>query len=84
MTLDQITELFKWMTIINAGILILTTFLVMGLKNVMAKINIKLARPISVHNIHLLPSVIATTPTICIAIRCPNSQPVISIKKALA
>jgi len=42
MTLDQITELFKWMTIINAGILILTTFLVMGLKNVMAKINSKL------------------------------------------
>lgn len=42
MTLEQLTELFKWMTIINIGILILSSVLVILLKNIMSKMHGKL------------------------------------------
>ncbi len=42
MNLDQLTEFFKWMTIINVGLLILSSVLDMALKNVMGKIHGKL------------------------------------------
>ncbi len=42
MNLDQLTEFFKWMTIINVGLLILSSLLDMVLKNVMGKIHGKL------------------------------------------
>jgi len=37
MNADQVLELFKWMTLINAGILILSTFLIMGLKGIVGR-----------------------------------------------
>ena len=42
MNLDQLTELFKWMSIINICILILTSVLIMLLKNIMYKLHGKL------------------------------------------
>lgn len=42
MNLDQLTELFKWMSIINTGILILSSVLIMLLKNIMYKMHGKL------------------------------------------
>ncbi len=42
MNLDQLTELFKWMTIINISLLLLSTMLIMMLKNVVAKYHGKL------------------------------------------
>jgi len=42
MNLDQLTEFFKWMAIINIGLLLLSSVLVMMLKNVMGKIHGKL------------------------------------------
>ena len=42
MNLDQLTEFFKWMTIINIGLLVLSSVLIMILKNVMCKMHGKL------------------------------------------
>ena len=42
MTLDQLTELFKWMTIINIGLFIISTLLIMFLKKTVCKIHGKL------------------------------------------
>jgi hypothetical protein len=42
MTLEQLTDLFKWMTIINIGLLVLSSVLVMVLKNIMYKMHGKL------------------------------------------
>ena len=42
MNLDQLTELFKWMSIINICILVLTSVLIMLLKNIMYKLHGKL------------------------------------------
>jgi len=42
MNLDQLTELFKWMTIINISLLLLSSVLIIILKNVMAKYHGKL------------------------------------------
>ena len=42
MTLAQITELFKWMTIINIGVLLLSSVLVMLLKKIVCKMHAKL------------------------------------------
>jgi len=42
MTLGQITDLFKWMTIINIGILVLSSVLIMVLRNVMCKMHGKI------------------------------------------
>ena len=39
MNIDQITELFKWMTIINVVVLILSSVLVMALKKVIWRIH---------------------------------------------
>ena len=42
MNLEQLTDLFKWMTIINVGILILSSVLVMAFKNIAYKMQAKL------------------------------------------
>ena len=42
MNLDQLTELFKWMSIINICILTLSTVLIILLKNIMYKMHGKL------------------------------------------
>jgi len=42
MNLDQLTELFKWMTIINISLLIFSSVLIIMLKNVVAKYHGKL------------------------------------------
>ncbi len=42
MTLDQLTELFKWMTIINFGLFILSSLLIMVLRKIFCKIHSKL------------------------------------------
>jgi hypothetical protein len=42
MTLDQITELFKWMTIINIGIFVISAVLSMVLRKIVCKIHGKL------------------------------------------
>jgi len=42
MNLEQITELFKWMTIINIGLLLFSTLLIMILKNFMCNMHAKL------------------------------------------
>ena len=42
MNLDQLTEFFKWMTIINIVLLVLSSVLIMILKNVMCKMHGKL------------------------------------------
>ena len=42
MNLDQLTELFKWMTIINVGLLLLSTGLIMLLNSFICKIHAKL------------------------------------------
>ena len=42
MTLDQITELFKWMTLINIGILIFSAIILVLLKDIVAKFHGKL------------------------------------------
>ena len=39
MTLEQLTDLFKWMTVIDIGILVLSSVLVMVLRNVMCKMH---------------------------------------------
>jgi len=42
MNLDQLTELFKWMTIINISLLLLNSVLIIMLKNVVEKYHGKL------------------------------------------
>ena len=42
MTIEQITDLFKWMTLINIGLLILSSVLIMILKNTIFKMHGKL------------------------------------------
>ena len=42
MTLEQLADLFKWMTVINIGVLILSSVLVMALRNIMCKMHGKL------------------------------------------
>lgn len=42
MSLEQLTDLFKWMAIINVGVLVLSTVSIVLLKNVMAKYHSKL------------------------------------------
>jgi hypothetical protein len=42
MNLEQLTEFFKWMTIINIGLLIISSVVVMVLKNVICKMHGKL------------------------------------------
>ncbi len=42
MTLDQLTELFKWMTIINIGLFIVNSLLIIVLKKVVCKMHGKL------------------------------------------
>ncbi len=42
MTIDQLTELFKWMAIINVLLLLLSSVLVMTLKNVIGELHSKL------------------------------------------
>lgn len=42
MSLEQITELFKWMTMLNVSFLILSFLLVMLLKNIIFKLHAKL------------------------------------------
>jgi len=42
MNLDQLTELFKWMTIINISLLVVSSVLVIMLKKVVAKYHGKL------------------------------------------
>lgn len=42
MTLEQLTSLFKWMTIINIGLLVLSSVFVMVLRNIMCKMHGKL------------------------------------------
>ena len=42
MNLDQFTEFFKWMTIINIGFLVLSSVLIILLKNVTCKMDGKL------------------------------------------
>jgi hypothetical protein len=42
MNLEQLTEFFKWMTIINVGLLALSSVLVMTLKGIMCKMHGKL------------------------------------------
>ena len=42
MNLEQLTELFKWMTIINVGLLALSSILVMTLKGIMCRMHSKL------------------------------------------
>ena len=39
MTIEQLTNLFKWMTIINIGLLVLSSVLVMVLRNFICKIH---------------------------------------------
>lgn len=42
MTLEQLTELFKWMTIINVALLILSGVLIMTLKKTVYRVHGKL------------------------------------------
>ena len=42
MALEQLTDLFKWMTIINIGLLVLSSVLVMVLKNFICTMHGKL------------------------------------------
>ncbi len=42
MTLDQTTELFKWMTIINIGIMILSSIVVIFIKDYIGKMHGKM------------------------------------------
>lgn len=42
MTLDQLTELFGWMTVINVGVFVLSALLGMVLRTVVAKMHGKL------------------------------------------
>jgi len=42
MTLEQLTDLFKWMTVINIGILVLSSVLIMVLRNVMCRMHGKM------------------------------------------
>lgn len=42
MNLEQITDLFKWMTIINIGLLLFSTLLIMLVKNIMCRMHAKL------------------------------------------
>ncbi len=42
MNLEHLTDLFKWMTIINIGLLVLSSVLVIVLKNIMCKMHAKL------------------------------------------
>ena len=42
MTLEQLTTLFEWMMIINIGVLVLSSVLIMVLKNVVCRMHGKL------------------------------------------
>lgn len=42
MNIEQLTELFKWMTLINIGLLLFSTFSVMVMKSIMVKIHSKI------------------------------------------
>jgi hypothetical protein len=42
MNIDQLTELFKWMTMINIGVYLFSVVLSLALKDVVAKIHGKL------------------------------------------
>ena len=42
MDLEQLTELFQWMTLLNAGILTLSAILVMALKGTVYRLHAKL------------------------------------------
>lgn len=42
MTMDQLTEFFKWMSIINIGLLLFSTFAVMALRSMMINMNTSL------------------------------------------
>ena len=42
MNIEQLIEFFKWMTIINIGLLLISTFAVMTMKSLMVKIHSKL------------------------------------------
>ena len=42
MSLEQLTDLFQWMTIINIGLLALSAMLIMILKNLVCKMHAKL------------------------------------------
>ena len=42
MNIDQLTELFKWMTIINIGLLLFSTFAVMAFRSLMVKMHSKM------------------------------------------
>ena len=42
MTIEQLTELFKWMSLINIGLLILTTLLIIPLRKLLYAVHGKL------------------------------------------
>lgn len=42
MNLEQLTEFFKWMTIINVGLLVFSSVTVMLLKDIMSRMHAKL------------------------------------------
>ncbi len=42
MNIEQLTEFFKWMTIINIGLLLFSTFAVMAFKSLMMSIHSKM------------------------------------------
>ncbi len=42
MNMEQLTEFFKWMTIINIGLLLFSTFAVMAFKSLMLNIHSKM------------------------------------------
>lgn len=42
MNIEQLIEFFKWMTIINIGLLLFSTFAVMTMKSLMVKMHSKL------------------------------------------
>ena len=42
MDLEKLTELFKWMTIINVGLLVFSSFSIMLLRNILCKMHAKL------------------------------------------
>jgi len=42
MSLEQLTEFFKWMTIINIGVLLFSTFMIILLKDVVIRMHSKM------------------------------------------
>ena len=42
MNLDQLTQLFKWMTIINIGLFMLSTLLIISLKGFISQLHSKM------------------------------------------